>query len=1314
MAMSEEQQAALAGAVAGLIDILMANMAAGEDADWQRGLDDYAGQVQRIQTMADSQDLPVLVESCARVSDNLARLRHRDTPPGEEEQLLLEEWPAVVMGYLDDPDGNAPALIELLQQPGWPLPLDPADADELRSPGDAAGAPATGDASAHHPGEAADSQHPAPASDADTGFELDFEDEGLSTLDVLEGVVADTMDVVGELQAADSPAALSRALRHYLTGVSTLARLAGEAGLDGLRGASEWLRDNLEILLEHPPDHAIRDLLEDWPARVFEYLELRGQQDAGAGLLRYLGDFRWPRPLADTPAAALAAHLGGESAAIEAPGPWPEAPAESTLQSPPGTEDQHRLEQPDEDHPDHGVEARHRDQAALGDALSEATDSDRIGDQEPAGTAPLTAELLSILASELPELAGATERVLTAASGEALQELAEDVERYTEACASVGLDGLTLALGQLAGNLRELDPPAAPPLQALLAGWTGAVAGYLSEPTRRETAAPVVDLLLDPAWPVPLPGEMRDDLLDSLGAVTVISAQEALPARAQEATDADVSLSLPVDAHPELLDSLLQELPGQTAEFSRVVQAMADGSATPGDVALAQRIAHTLKGAGNTVGVRGIANLTHHTEDILVALSAVGQLPPPALAETLVETADCLESMSEALIGQGEAPAQARAVLQTVLDWANRIDREGLPTETTPAPAPRPTDNAPAAAQPAAPEVSGEAAEHAAGEPVPVLRVPAPLVDELLRLVGETLIMTGQVQEGVRRTADHARLLRDQHHGLQQLVAELEQQVDIRGLHAPLLAGGDARFDPLELEQYGELHTLSRRLQEAGNDARSLERLISGNLRILGELLEDQGQLHRETQEAVLRTRMVPVSTVVPRLARSVRQTCRLLDKRARLEVRGEHTLIDSNVLNALLDPLMHVLRNAVDHGVETPEQRESLGKDPEGLIGLALSREGNNILVSCRDDGRGLDLATIRRKAEERGLLSPGQPANDEELTRLIMAPGFSTRDHTTQTSGRGIGMDVVNSQLRALKGSLEIRSVAGRGTTMELRLPVSLLSTHALLVQVHERRYAIAERGVRQILHASDGHFERLGDRPVYRVDNAIHDLLSLETVLGLPEAPRETRETRPLLLIQDETGALHAVSVPEVLASRDLVVKGLGAYMPRLPGIIGATILGDGSVTVVLDMPVLLRTARSSTPPAAILPGSVRRPRALVVDDSLSARQSLAQFLEDIGFEVSMARDGLDAIAVLETLDPDILLVDLEMPRMNGLELTSHLRSPANRHDFPIIMLTSRSTAKHRAEADAAGVDVYLVKPFDEDTLLGHIRELLPGDV
>jgi len=177
---------------------------------------------------------------------------------------------------------------------------------------------------------------------------------------------------------------------------------------------------------------------------------------------------------------------------------------------------------------------------------------------------------------------------------------------------------------------------------------------------------------------------------------------------------------------------------------------------------------------------------------------------------------------------------------------------------------------------------------------------------------------------------------------------------------------------------------------------------------------------------------------------------------------------------------------------------------------------------------------------------------------------------------------------------------------------------------------------------------------------------------------------------------------------------VVKGLGAYMPRLPGIIGATILGDGSVTVVLDMPVLLRTARSSTPPAAILPGSVRRPRALVVDDSLSARQSLAQFLEDIGFEVSMARDGLDAIAVLETLDPDILLVDLEMPRMNGLELTSHLRSPANRHDFPIIMLTSRSTAKHRAEADAAGVDVYLVKPFDEDTLLGHIRELLPGDV
>jgi chemosensory pili system protein ChpA (sensor histidine kinase/response regulator) len=429
---------------------------------------------------------------------------------------------------------------------------------------------------------------------------------------------------------------------------------------------------------------------------------------------------------------------------------------------------------------------------------------------------------------------------------------------------------------------------------------------------------------------------------------------------------------------------------------------------------------------------------------------------------------------------------------------------------------------------------------------------------------------------------------------------------------------------------------------------------------------------------------------------------------------------MDTNILNDMIDPLMHVLRNAVDHGIETPEVRNAAKKSSVGKIDLSFIREGNTIIVRCQDDGAGLNYTSIRQVAEKRGLITQDQTITEDELNRLILHPGFSTRKETTQVSGRGIGMDAVYNQLLKIKGSINIQSITGKGCLVELRLPITLISTHALLIRVHQQIFAVSDRGVEQILHANSGELHRVGDIMTYQIGDDIYEIVYLESLLSLPvERRRNDRiNDRPALLIRDETGTMRAVLIEEVLESRDLVVKNMGEYMPQFQGILGATILGDGSVTPVLDIPELLRT-----PVKALVhnyeeqhftdmreSSGIRQRMVLIVDDSLSVRRSMQQLVGDAGFEVRTARDGLEAIELLNTIQPDLLLVDLEMPRMNGLELTTHIRAQAKTQQLPIIMITSRSTQKHQREAESSGVDLYITKPVADDELLAQINKIL----
>jgi chemosensory pili system protein ChpA (sensor histidine kinase/response regulator) len=932
-------------------------------------------------------------------------------------------------------------------------------------------------------------------------------------------------------------------------------------------------------------------------------------------------------------------------------------------------------------------------------------------------------EHLALLAAEFPAMLAAMAGDLDAARSDpaALETCADVFERGANAVEAAGLVVLGHVLAHVAQRLRAAKPVLSTEQHAWLLGFTLPVHAYLAAPMEASAASALIESMLDAGTWMALASETAADLEQALPRVMLV-ADATMPQRAQEATPDQVSLAIPADINPELLEGLLSELPVQSGDFAAAMQRVASGAASMDDLDVAKRAAHTLKGAAHTVGVPGIANLTHHVEDILIALTKHECMPRGHLAETLVAAADCLEAMSEAVLGAGPTPHDAQQTLQQVLDWANRIDIDGVPEDDEPVPAEAPDSDAPAvetlATAVTAPVLAAAEESASAAATENMLRLPASLVDELLRLVGETMIANTQIKEQLRLTVEHTRAVTKQNTVLQELAGELEQLVDVRGVTASLgTTPTNADFDALEFEHFNELHTVSRRLIEAATDSREMSLAGEQRLASLAELLEGQGQLATENQNVVMKARQVPVASVVARLQRSVRQTARLLDKRVELFVTGGQTAIDSEVLNGLVDPLMHLLRNAVDHGIEDADRRAARGKPAVGRVDLSFVREGASVVVRVTDDGGGLDLHRIRSKAESRGDLASGQPATDDEIARLILLPGFSTRADATQVSGRGIGMDAVYTRVQALKGTLRLHVAGGRGLTVELRLPVSLMTTHGLLVRHHDQVVAISSYGIHDIRYVTHDQVRAHGNGYVYEQDGQEHELDRLDVLLGRPRED-EKRDWFPALLVQTDSGALRAVRVHEVIDTQEIVVKSLGRFVPRPHGVVGVTILGDGGIAPVFDLPQLLRSPQHAARVGAATGSNssatpVENKRsALVVDDSLSARRAAAQLMRDSGFDVRTAIDGSEAATLLEKHVPDIILVDMEMPRMNGLELTTHVRTRAATRHVPIVMITSRSTDKHRRQAQNAGVNVYLTKPFSDDELLQHVERLTTG--
>jgi chemosensory pili system protein ChpA (sensor histidine kinase/response regulator) len=495
--------------------------------------------------------------------------------------------------------------------------------------------------------------------------------------------------------------------------------------------------------------------------------------------------------------------------------------------------------------------------------------------------------------------------------------------------------------------------------------------------------------------------------------------------------------------------------------------------------------------------------------------------------------------------------------------------------------------------------------------------------------------------------------------------------------------------------------------------------------------LTSQSRLTRELQQQLMRVRLVPFSNIGERLYRVARQTAKELDKRVNLEIRGGNTEIDRGVLERMSGPFEHLVRNAIVHGLETPDRRAAAGKRETGELTIEVRQEGNEIVVLVADDGAGLALDRIRARGIERGLLGRHQVVGDRELMELVFAPGFSTATEVTELAGRGVGMDVVRSELSSFGGRVAVASETGRGTRFTLYLPLTLAVTQVVLATISGRRYAIPAGMVEQVRrYKATQILPALAEGQITIAPIGDVVLRPLAQLLGEEIVPHLAKQT-PVVLLRSGDDRL-AIAVDEISTNQEVVVKNVGQQIARLAGILGATILGNGEIILIIN-PVQLITRAPEPHPAYTAPEAAsdeaRRARerleaanaganapgvVMVVDDSLTVRRVTQRLLERNGYEVLLAKDGVDALRQLQDTRPDIMLVDIEMPRMDGFDLTRNVRSGSATRDIPVIMITSRTAEKHRSLAFEIGVNEYLGKPYQEEELLGHIKRLLGAAV
>ncbi|MGI9301560.1 MAG: Hpt domain-containing protein, partial [Gammaproteobacteria bacterium] len=759
-----------------------------------------------------------------------------------------------------------------------------------------------------------------------------------------------------------------------------------------------------------------------------------------------------------------------------------------------------------------------------------------------------------------------------------------------------------------------------------------------------------------------------------------------------------------------------------------------------------QRQLHTLKGGARMAGFTSIGDLSHALESLIIELLESRIEAGTELFESMHKSCDRLNTMLEQAL-QGELAPPATELI-ALLDTLRTRGADQLVSENTGQEPPL-ASVAATVEEPQAPdagaalqgpptdqifmpmlsaeiEADGGASVKAAAQSKPptqqeLVRVRSELLDNLVNYAGEVNIYHARLEQQINSFGFNLTEL-DQtvfRLGDQLRNLELETEAQILFRYEQEKDSEEADFDPLELDRYSTIQQLSRSLAESVSDLVSIKDMLYDLVRDSETLLLQQSRVSTDLQEGLMRTRMVHFSGLTPRLRRIARQTADELGKRVELEVAGQNSEIDRSVLDRMVAPLEHMLRNAISHGIEPPDERKERGKPEQGKVKISVGREGTEIVVRVEDDGAGIDLERVREKATELGSVDAKGVLSDNDIMQFILEPGFSTAKEVTQIAGRGVGMDVVNSEIKELGGVLRIDSSRGAGTAFTVRLPFTLAINQALLVQTGDDLYAVPLASIEGIVRLTVDELKAKYDQinPRYEYAANEYELKCLGMLLG-GEQPllRDPHAMFPVLLVKSGDRRV-ALQVDSLLGSREVVVKPVGPQISKVRGISGATILGDGRVVLILDVAGLVRmgagvetTYQIKTPEAALPGEEARSLTIMVVDDSITIRKVTARMLERNHFSVVTARDGIDAVSQLQDSVPDVMLLDIEMPRMDGYELATHVRSDNRLKSLPIIMITSRTGEKHRRRALDIGVDRYLGKPYQETDLLNNINEVL----
>ncbi len=759
------------------------------------------------------------------------------------------------------------------------------------------------------------------------------------------------------------------------------------------------------------------------------------------------------------------------------------------------------------------------------------------------------------------------------------------------------------------------------------------------------------------------------------------------------------------------------------------------------------RTAHTLKGSAYTVGFQSIGDLTHYVEDFMGAVREGRIKVQPGHADMLLKAVDVVRLLMRrdpTLVGT------VRQRFTAAMKGLKQLEHPVASGSVTQVPKPQPVHAVPPPEQAEQPEpaVKGsDAKSREASEDREVIRVSRDRLERLLNLVGELVIGRGRLEQRLKvleqlsqqvlackgRLTDSVRSFEEKHTFTMPSTgtAAADSTKAITGAAASAFPGL-SDFGSLEFDKYDDFNILARRISEVTADISESMSQLSGSIRRSHEDMSQLQQLTLGMRDEIARARMVPIGTPFTRFRRATREMARATGKEVTLVTSGEHTEVDTGVVERLVDPLVHLVRNAVYHGIEPAAVRLSKGKPAAGTVYLHASHRGNAVLIEVEDDGAGLDIEKVRAKAIERGLvpahIAKGMP--EAEVIKFIFMPGFSTADQIGDQAGRGVGMDVVKRVIESMNGHIEVESVRGVGTKFTLHLPLTLLIATALMVQAGNERYGVPLQSVREVTMLNQNSMQQIGDRTVIQIGDEAIEVQSLLRLL-LRSSGGTVEIGKPVVIVRTGVGPIGII-VDELLGRQEIVIKPIGSLKSLARSVFGgATIDPEGRVVLVLDPARLV----SGGAPQAVESGSgaaesfgespdmpqeeaaeepVDGKKILLIDDSLSIRKFVGRMLETAGYEVETAVDGEEGLRKASAQSYRLILTDLEMPKLNGYEVIQALRSRSQTQQTPIIVMTTRAGDKHRQMAINIGASSYIAKPVEERALIQELERWIGREV